>query len=93
MLQITQHAAKSTASSPKKDFGSIRSGTCSRESSPDISPCRRQLLDMHPHWSLVSMHQRTSSYLARPLQVSTLCMQPGAKQSVSDCRHDETPGQ
>ena len=86
MLQITGHAAKSTASSPKKDLGSIRSGTCKKESSLGISPSRRQ--DMHPHWNLQSMHQRTSSYLAGPLQVSTLCVQPGAKQSVSDCRHE-----
>ena len=46
MLQIPQHAAKSTASSPKKDLGSIRSGTYNKESSLGISPCRRQLLDM-----------------------------------------------
>ena len=33
MLQITRHAAKSTASLPKKDLGSIRNGTYNKESS------------------------------------------------------------
>ncbi len=36
---------------------------------------------------LVSMHQWTSPYLARPLQVSTLDIEHGVSQHLNFCRH------